>query len=201
MALPRLDTSSEELHGIWIICCRALTFSSNQYDEGSARCRWRSRSPCRKRGESVWSDWPGHGALRYDCGSGRGSCAWPRGVMRTPVPVLLALAVAVCGDSDTPEPSARSNPPEAQQPLASDPATEPGEEAPRSLRLRTPRSSVGSMGNQRFRVARVVRLSNSVDIRGWAGVFGVPEGPRRLCRPGCGWQGRPLMPPEGCAAA
>ena len=73
--------------------------------------------------------------------------------------------------------------------------------AARSLRLRTPRSSVGSMGNQRFRVARVVRLSNSVDIRGWAGVFGVPEGPRRLCRPGCGWQGRPLMPPEGCAAA
>ena len=86
---------------------------------------------------------------------------------------------------------------------------------PRSLRLRThsvrrwpagwavtwvPRSSVGSMGNQRFRVARVVRLSNSVYIRGWAGVFGVPEGPRRLCRPGCGWQGRPLMPPEGCAA-
>ena len=68
--------------------------------------------------------------MRYDCGSGRGSCAWPRGVMRTPVPVLLALAVAVCGDSDTPEPSARSNPPEAQQPLASDPATEPGEEAP-----------------------------------------------------------------------
>ena len=41
--------------------------------------------------------------------------------------MLLALTVAVCGGSDTPEPSARSNPSEAQEPLASDPATEPGE--------------------------------------------------------------------------